>query len=52
MIRWKYVGPRLAVVLVLLMSLHFGLDPLLRWGMISAGQAVTGARVDVAAVST
>ncbi|MCA9268065.1 MAG: TIGR03545 family protein [Planctomycetales bacterium] len=52
MIRWKYVAPRLAVVLVLLASLHFGLDPVLRWAMISAGQAVTGARVDVAAVST
>lgn len=47
MIRWKYLGPRLLVVAAIYVFLTFALDPILRWSFVSAGQAATGARVDL-----
>ena len=52
MIRWKYVMPRLTVVAALMMLLVFAVDPVLRWLMISTGEATIGAKVEVEAVST
>lgn len=51
-IRWKYVVPRLVVLIVVVMSVKHGLDPLLHYLIVSAGQSVTGAKVELAAVET
>ncbi len=50
--RWKYVVPRAAIVLAVVLTLRLGLDPFLRWAMITAGQAAIGAKVEVAQVHT
>lgn len=47
MVRWSYLLPRLLIMVACLLFLQFGLDPLLRWSLIEAGQAATGAKVDV-----
>lgn len=52
MIRWSYVRPRLAILAIVLGFLWFALDPLLRWGLVSLGQAVTGAKVEIGRVRT
>jgi hypothetical protein len=39
LIRWKYVLPRLVVLLVIYLVVHFGLDPALRWGIITGGES-------------
>src|SRR5690606_23951614 len=51
-LRWKYVLPRLALLIVVAAGVRFGLDPLLHMMIVSAGQSATGARVDLAAVET
>lgn len=51
-LRWKYVLPRLALLIVVVVGVRFGLDPLLHLVLVSAGQSATGARVDLAAVET
>lgn len=50
MINWKYVLPRLLLLAVVLVFLWQGLDPLLHWWLVSAGQRVTGAKVDIGRV--
>ena len=50
--RWKYLLPRFTSLLVLALGVYFGLDPLLKWMLISGGEAVVGAKVDVAELST
>ena len=52
LIRWKYVLPRLIVVLVIYLVVHFGLDPALRWGIITGGESSVGAKVELAEVVT
>jgi uncharacterized protein (TIGR03545 family) len=47
MIRWSYVLPRLAVVVAVVLAYSFGLNPLVRWVLIHAGQLVTAAKVDI-----
>jgi uncharacterized protein (TIGR03545 family) len=51
-LRWKYVLPRLALLLAVMAGVRFGLDPLLHTLIVSAGQSATGAKVDLAAVET
>src|SRR5262245_24025600 len=50
--RWQYVVPRLAVVLTVVLTVRYGLDPFLQWAMITAGEAALGAKVEVADVRT
>ncbi len=52
MIRWSYVLPRLALLLVVLVVAHFGLPPLLRWTLVRSLESTTGTEVDVAGVWT
>nr|MBA3480603.1 TIGR03545 family protein [Pirellulales bacterium] len=50
--RWQYVVPRVVVVLAVVLTVKYGLDPFLRWAMITAGEAAIGAKVEVAEVTT
>ncbi len=47
MIRWRYVLPRLALVLLLVGGLWLGLNPLARWVLTRGGEAMIGARVEL-----
>lgn len=47
MIRWKYVIPRLVIVLVIAIAVYFGTNPVIRWSLIQTGQAAAGAKVDI-----
>ena len=40
MIRWKYVVPRLSILLAVVAALTWGLDPLIRWALVAGGRAV------------
>ncbi len=51
-VRWKYVLPRLIILLVIYLVVHFGLDPALRWGIITGGESSVGAKVELAEVVT
>ena len=50
--RWQYVVPRVVIILAVVLTLKYGLDPFLRWAMITAGEAAVGAKVEVANVTT
>lgn len=50
--KWSYVLPRAAVVLALVATVRFGLDPALRWALVAGGEAALGAKVDVAELTT
>src|SRR3712207_5404485 len=50
--RWKYLLPRLVVMALLWAFFVYGFDPLLRRAIISTGQRVVGAKVDIGAVET
>jgi uncharacterized protein (TIGR03545 family) len=45
--RWKWIVPRLVLVVMIWAFLRWGLDPALRYGMEVGLQSATGARVDV-----
>jgi len=47
MIRWKYVVPRLVLLSVVLLAIWFGLNPLVRWSLVSTGQSMLGAKVEI-----
>lgn len=51
-IRWKYVIPRLLILLVIAVALRLGLDPALHWAIVKSGESATGAKVDLADVET
>lgn len=48
MIRWKYLIPRLILLVMLATFLGFGLEPLSRWALVSLGQQAVGAKVEIA----
>ncbi len=52
MIRWSYVLPRLLLIAALLGFAMFGLDPLLRWGLVKTGERLLGASVELDSVRT
>jgi len=52
MIRWSYLVPRLILLAAAVALVWLGLDPLLRWMLISLGQGVSRAKVDIGQVST
>lgn len=47
MIRWSYVIPRFAVVVVLILAIGWLLGPLAKWATIKSLQASIGAKVDI-----
>ena len=47
MIRWRYVIPRLLILVVVGLFLRFGLSPVLRWSLVSIGESVTQAKVEI-----
>ncbi|HYO26520.1 MAG TPA: TIGR03545 family protein [Lacipirellulaceae bacterium] len=51
-LRWGYVLPRAAVLAAIYCAVRFGLDPALHYAVIASGEAVLGARVEVAALGT
>lgn len=46
------MAPRLLLLAVLACTVRFGCDPLLEWLIVSSGQSATGAKVELADVST
>ncbi|MHC4403027.1 MAG: TIGR03545 family protein, partial [Planctomycetota bacterium] len=52
MIRWSYVIPRLILIAALVVALRLGINPLVRWALVSAGQTVTSAKVEIGEVHT
>lgn len=50
--RWKYLIPRAIIVALVWAFFVFAFDPLVRRGLISAGQAAVGAKVDVGGFET
>jgi uncharacterized protein (TIGR03545 family) len=46
-IRWKFVAPRLAILTLLAVVLYLAVPPLVRWSLITSGQAAFGAKVDI-----
>ena len=51
-IRWKYLVPRLILLLACVASVRFGLDPLLHTLIVTSGESATGAKVELASVET
>jgi uncharacterized protein (TIGR03545 family) len=50
--RWQYFVPRIVVVAAVVLTVKYGLDPFLRWALITGGEAAIGAKVEVADVIT
>ncbi len=50
--RWQYVVPRVAIALAVFLTVRYGLDPCLRWALVSTGEAALGAKFEVAEVAT
>lgn len=51
-LRWRYVVPRAGVVLAIVLSVRYGLDPLLKYAIVAGGEAALGAKVEIASLST
>ncbi len=47
LLRWDYIAVRLIVVFIVLCISEVGLALALKWGAVSAGQAATGAKVEI-----
>jgi len=52
MIRWSYVLPRLVVLVAAVLAIGLGLDPLLRWSLVSLGQQITSAKVEIGSLAS
>ena len=52
LIRWKYLVPRLVVVILLLLIVYLCTDSFLKRTVISVGQRLTGSQVDVGALQS
>ena len=50
--RWTYIIPRLMIISLLWGFLAYGVDPLLRYETVQSFQSITGAKVDVAELTT
>ena len=50
MFRWKYIFPRLAIVVVIVFAVWFGSQPILKYALIHSGQSMTGAKVEIDAL--
>ncbi|MFH1920955.1 MAG: TIGR03545 family protein [Planctomycetota bacterium] len=52
MIRWNYVLPRLLLLGALVVLVWVGLNPLVRWAIVSLGQSAASAKVEIGQVET
>ena len=52
MIRWKYVAPRLLMLVAVAVGIWLGTDSVLRWSLSRSLQAVVGAKVDIGNLQT
>jgi uncharacterized protein (TIGR03545 family) len=52
MIRWSYVMPRLVLLAAIVLALWVGLNPLVHWAIVSAGQSAALAKVEIGKVET
>ena len=52
LIRWGYVLPRLAILLIIGLATRFGLDSGLHWALVTGGESATGAKVELAELKT
>jgi uncharacterized protein (TIGR03545 family) len=50
--RWKYLLPRLIAITAIVLAVHFGLDPCLRWAIVTSGEAALGAKVEIGELTT
>ena len=50
--RWSYVAPRLALLVLLWAFLFFAFDPLLKWGLIKGIEKGARARAEIASLKT
>ncbi|MDD4003786.1 MAG: TIGR03545 family protein [Elusimicrobiaceae bacterium] len=50
--RWKYLLPRLGILVLIWAACLFGTDPALRWGLTKAAQSAAGAKAEIAKVRT
>ncbi len=39
LVRWKYVLPRLVILLIIGLAIRFGLDPALKWAIVTGGES-------------
>jgi len=51
-IRWSYVLPRLAILAIVVLAVRFGMDPLVRWSLVSLGERITSAKVEIGSLAT
>lgn len=51
-LRWKYTLPTIIILVLLVVFFWFFLDPLLKWGLVSAGEFALEAKVEVASLHT
>jgi uncharacterized protein (TIGR03545 family) len=51
MIRWKYAVPRLLLAATALLLLYFGLNPLVRWSLITLSEQALSTKVDIGCVN-
>lgn len=50
--RWRYVLPRVAILAAIYAGVRWGLDPALKYAVVTGGEAALGAKVEVAELST
>jgi uncharacterized protein (TIGR03545 family) len=50
--RWSFVAPRLALIVLVWAFFFFAFDPILKWGLIKGIQKGAGARAEIASVKT
>jgi uncharacterized protein (TIGR03545 family) len=46
------VLPRVAILAVVVLAVRFGMDPLVRWSLVSLGQRITSAKVEIGSLET
>ncbi len=52
MIRWSYLLPRLLILVLIVLAIWMGADPLIRLALIQSGENSIGAKVEIAQVRT
>lgn len=50
MIRWRFIIPRILLVAVIILIIHYGLPPAVRYVTVTAIESATGAKVEMASV--
>ena len=50
-IQWNHILPRITLFAVVVLAVELGVGPAIRWAIVSRGERVVGAKVDVASVT-